>query len=249
MNEHFLIQDHKTHEERGPFTISQLESLVVANQLTPKTLYLDDTTNEWIPFGKNDGLMTILFPEKKRLRIRQHQEHTELKKNTHSNQPKKQLSESADAIVKHLEEASSLVYYKKIQLIEPALLGLIFLISSVGLLYPFAQQLWSVFFYNQFEVILSDITMTLGIFDFLLGILFFFGGTLVYKIAWYRGLIGLGFFCYLYWVINDSELMYTSFISNIGIVGCTYVLSRHMLWCFTLLAFAGTSLFAVYSII
>lgn len=246
MNEHYLIRNADSQEERGPFSLAQLESLVLADQLTPRTLYLDNDEDRWIPFGKNDAIMAILFPEKKKLSLKKQAPPVVIPKKSDL---KKNQSESASAIAQHLEEASSLSEVESIQIIEPALLGIVFIISSVGILYPFAKELWQIIFYSNFEVIISDALIALGLFDFLLGVLFFFGGTLIFKVARIRGLIGIGFLCYIYWALEDSQLFYSALLSCLGIIACTYVMNKYFLYASTFLAYVGTIFFAIYSII
>jgi hypothetical protein len=66
----FYIRQSEDADARGPFSIEQLSSLAETGQVNLETAYYDVDKEEWLPIGGNESLRTLLFPEKKKLRLK-----------------------------------------------------------------------------------------------------------------------------------------------------------------------------------
>lgn len=66
----FYIRKATETDARGPFTLEQLSSLVETGQVDAETYYYDAATENWVALSANPGLMEILYPAKKSLRVK-----------------------------------------------------------------------------------------------------------------------------------------------------------------------------------
>ncbi len=66
----YYIREAAENEARGPFNQEQLVSLAETGQVTAETLWYDPTVEDWAPIGTNEQLRLILFPEKRKLRMK-----------------------------------------------------------------------------------------------------------------------------------------------------------------------------------
>jgi hypothetical protein len=66
----FYIRKATETDARGPFTLEQLTSLVETGQVDAETYYYDAATENWVAINANAGLMEVLYPAKKSLRVK-----------------------------------------------------------------------------------------------------------------------------------------------------------------------------------
>ncbi len=66
----FYIRKATETDARGPFTLEQLSSLDETGQVDPETYYYDAAAENWAPINANPGLMEVLYPAKKSLRVK-----------------------------------------------------------------------------------------------------------------------------------------------------------------------------------
>ena len=67
------IRNATETEARGPFTAQQVADLADAGQVTAETLIYDATTEQWVALSTNPELMTVVFPEKRKLSLKSKQ--------------------------------------------------------------------------------------------------------------------------------------------------------------------------------
>lgn len=67
----FYIRAPAETESHGPYTLEQLVSLAEAGRIDSQTLYYDGSSETWMVIVHNPHLKALLFPEKKRLSLRQ----------------------------------------------------------------------------------------------------------------------------------------------------------------------------------
>ena len=66
----FYIRDATENEARGPFNLEQLVSLAEASQVSVETLFYDASTEQWVKIGDSEDVKNLIFPEKKKLRMK-----------------------------------------------------------------------------------------------------------------------------------------------------------------------------------
>ena len=66
----YYIREASENEARGPFNMEQLVSLAETGQVTVDTLWYDPAIEDWAVIGTNDDLKGMLFPEKRKLRMK-----------------------------------------------------------------------------------------------------------------------------------------------------------------------------------
>ncbi|HVU36562.1 MAG TPA: DUF4339 domain-containing protein [Opitutaceae bacterium] len=67
------IRNASETEARGPFTIQQVADLAEAGQVTSDTLVYDAETEQWLALNAKPELLAQVFPEKKRLTLKEKQ--------------------------------------------------------------------------------------------------------------------------------------------------------------------------------
>jgi hypothetical protein len=66
----YYIREASETEARGPFNLEQLVSLAETGQVTFDSLWYDATVEDWAAIGATDELRNVLFPEKRKLRMK-----------------------------------------------------------------------------------------------------------------------------------------------------------------------------------
>ena len=66
----FYLRNASETEARGPFTPEHLLSLAENGQITKDTLFYDANTEQWVRIGDNTEVSSLVFPEKKTLKIK-----------------------------------------------------------------------------------------------------------------------------------------------------------------------------------
>jgi len=69
-NQEFYVRNESETEARGPFNMEQLSSLADNGQVLGDTLFYDASTEQWAAISSNSELMSALFPEKKKLKMK-----------------------------------------------------------------------------------------------------------------------------------------------------------------------------------
>jgi hypothetical protein len=66
----YYIREAAETEARGPFNLEQLVSLAETGQVTVDTLWYDPALEDWAVIGASDEMKGLLFPEKRKLRMK-----------------------------------------------------------------------------------------------------------------------------------------------------------------------------------
>ena len=66
----YYIREAAETEARGPFNLEQLVSLAETGQVTVDTLWYDPALEDWAVIGASDEIKGLLFPEKRKLRMK-----------------------------------------------------------------------------------------------------------------------------------------------------------------------------------
>jgi hypothetical protein len=66
----YYIREATDNEARGPLKLEQLQSLAENTLISAQTLWFDPSTEGWETIGSNAELKALLFPEKRKLRLK-----------------------------------------------------------------------------------------------------------------------------------------------------------------------------------
>ncbi|MCC5021379.1 MAG: hypothetical protein J6386_00530 [Candidatus Synoicihabitans palmerolidicus] len=83
----YYIRNESDTEARGPFNLEQLSSLTENGQVTTETVYYDTAKEKRVSVGSDLELMSELFSEKQKLKVRAKKEFKSLNATTESVPP------------------------------------------------------------------------------------------------------------------------------------------------------------------
>ena len=69
-SQEFYIREASENEARGPMSLDRLLALAENTLISAETLWFDPAAEGWAPIGSNPELKALLFPEKRKLRLR-----------------------------------------------------------------------------------------------------------------------------------------------------------------------------------
>ncbi|MBL4575034.1 MAG: DUF4339 domain-containing protein [Opitutaceae bacterium] len=213
--EEFYIRKEGDEEARGPFTIEQLSSLVEAEQVDRDTFYYESTTEEWVQISTDEQLITTLFPEKKKLRIKQKEDVVTL--NTQKEEDAPILVTDMLAAAEGKTEETSDKRDRSGDVALATNIGILFnafilLIMAAALLVPSLNDLDT----DKMLQGLSNPLFLLGIVDLLLCVILFLQVS-IFSIIRLRAAFGLGFFCYLFWAQSNELLIWATIFISAGL--------------------------------
>lgn len=67
----YYIRTADSEEARGPYPIDHLQSLAEAGKVDRDTLIFDESMEVWVEIGKHETLLEQIFPERKKLTLKQ----------------------------------------------------------------------------------------------------------------------------------------------------------------------------------
>lgn len=216
----FYIRNETDTEARGPFTLEQLTSLIDSGQLTPATLYYDTNKEEWTAVETNAELKAALFPEKKKLAMRQR----------HNPPPAASETEHRPAITVDdmlaAAEGRTADTKDKQDPIEAmaraagigrwaAIVSLI--LAAAGEVLPSTDVI------TAFDAakLLSHPFVILGGVDLLLAVVLALGVVAVYPLVRFRAALGLGFAGFIFWTHGQFGLLLALLAGCVGLYLCT----------------------------
>jgi len=225
----YYIRTPDYDESRGPFTVSQLLTLVEAEQVTLETLYYDDSKEEWLPIGTNIELREEVFPVKEKLKLKV-EEPVEPAKEKKSKAKEKAHTTVSDMLAfaeKDTQNARSKKSRERsfgwaIYLANNGL-GLAMLLSAITLIFPHLEIIKEAFADKKFSSILNYPLILLGIIDLLICIYVYFGDRKLYPFVRGRAMLTLGFGAYAGWALGDQYLLLASVAFGIGTMWTTLV--------------------------
>lgn len=218
----FYIRGENDAEARGPFTHDQLASLVEAKQVDANTLYYDAAVEQWVSVGSNASLMALLFPEKKKLKVKPKDDVAAINVESESDAPIR-----VEDMLAAAEGRTAETYGRgdpKIAQTRIAGFGRYFVTAIVAVnlfamlfspldhdrtnLHPIYELNWIEMATNPF--------ILFGLVDVFFTIVLLLGATAVYPALRVRLLIGLGFFGLLFHLEGDPILTIAVAVSSVG---------------------------------
>lgn len=235
----FYIRNESETEARGPFNAEQLSSLTDTGQVTDETLVYDESTGDWLAIGANPELKALLFPEKKKLKIRvQAEEDTTDGVSTDSRPPI-----SVDDMLAAAEGRTADTKDRldpEIAMARAAAIGawscFIMLLLACA-----AEVLPSIDFVTKFNPskLLEHPLVILGALDLLLAVIIGLGMLSAYPVVRFRAALGLGFLGFIFFTQGLTMPFLAVVAGTAGLYLCTVTVSIPIVLISALAGIAG----------
>ncbi|TVR54100.1 MAG: DUF4339 domain-containing protein [Puniceicoccaceae bacterium] len=203
--EEFYIRNEGDEEARGPFTMDQLSSLADAGQVNRETFYYDINEEKWIPVGDNEALLTTLFPEKKKLRIKPKENIQSLNAKDQETKPitvHEMLAAAEGRTPETSGKRDPRVLGAKAAFIGMNAAAVILGLSALGFLLPRLGIILSL----DFGVMLGNPFLLLGLLDLFLCVGLGLQVSALFPLVRFRAMAGAGFLLVLMTVQGDPLL-------------------------------------------
>lgn len=242
--EEYYIRKEGDEDSRGPFTVEQLSSLVEAGQVDKQTFYYDALTEKWVEIQSNADLVTVLFPQKKKLSIRAKDGVTAVNRQLTEEEEPITVEEMLAAAKGETEETKDkkdlTIGQARAALWGLRLLSLIMLISSAGLLVSHMDLLADLDFYP----LISNPLVVFGAVDLVLALLLFLEVTSIYSLVRFRAVLGMGFFSIYFVAAQEPLPALAAAVGSLAIYCLTLVARLPSVFSFGILGLAGMGGFA-----
>jgi hypothetical protein len=212
----FYIRNVSDTDARGPYNFEQLSSLADNGQVTADTLYYEAATEQWTAISGNQRLMTQLFPEKKRLKVKAKEKVQALNVSSSSAAPIEvgDMLAAAEGRTSDTKDKAD----PAIALARAAKLGMYsctitLLISAAALLAPSLPVIAA----GQYDKLLLQPFAILGAIDLLLFLLLMLGTVSVYPFVRFRAALGAGFLGFIYFNQGDPATALATVLGSLGL--------------------------------
>lgn len=242
-------------ESRGPFNEAKLASLAEVGQITPNTLYYDESKEEWIPIALNEELKAAVFPAREKLSLKMG---TERRRDDEAVDPKSGKSEeiSVEAMLAAAKGKTSETKHRQdvhrsadraAGMSAPSL-GLMMLLSAIFLILPHLSLLKVAIEDEAYTTIFNYPFVLVGLFDLLMAIFLFLAVTEIYPLLRARAMLALGFGLYVAWAIGDFTLIAVFAAAALGVFIATITQRFPIMLAAVVLGIAGNAYLAYLSI-
>jgi hypothetical protein len=213
------IRNATETEARGPFSVPQVSDLAEAGQVTGETLIYDATTEQWVALESNPELMAAVFPEKKKLALKQ-KEIKALNVSTEGTKPIT-VTEMLAAAEGRTDDTSDKT--------DPAIaMGRAARIGMIGAMLTLiaaasAEILPDTAVFNDFTSakLLAAPLVVLGLVDVVLAVLLALGMTILYPLIRFRAALGLGLMGFIYYAQGETTPLLLAIAGSLGLYLCT----------------------------
>lgn len=193
----FYIRNESETEARGPFNLEQLSSLLDSGQITTATLFYDAATEQWATIESNAEIKAVLFPEKKRLKVKAKENLATLNTATDSRPPI-----TVDEMLAAAEGRTDDTKDRKDPALAMARAAAIGMYGAMAMLFIAAagELLPSIDFLMAFnlEQLPAHPLVLLGVLDLALALLLGLGMVNIYPFVRFRAALGLGFLGFIF---------------------------------------------------
>ncbi len=217
------IRNATETEARGPFTAQQVADLADAGQVTAETLVYDATAEQWVALNTNLQLMAVVFPEKKKLGLK-NKAITSLNKPVENTKPitVDDMLAAAEGRTEDTRGKSN----PEIAMARAARIGmfgaLISLVAAAAAeILPHTDTLVAM----TPAKLLAHPFVALGVIDVVLAILLALGMVSLYPFFRFRAALGLGLMGFIFFAQGESTLLIAAAVGSIGLYLCTIVVS------------------------
>ena len=219
----YYVRQPSEETARGPYTLEKLASLADAGKVDTETLYYDEPMEAWIAIGSNDKLKGQLFPEKKKLSLRNNRAAAEDNDGeevvTESVTVENMLAaaEGQTAETEHLKRKAR--WQERTASISLPLIAIALFASAASHVVPGWETVSNIFQPPKdaedvaaYVQILRQPIIVLGFIDLLLGLFILLGSTGIFGLLRFRLMAGLGYFGVLtlsLYALGDHTALYT----------------------------------------
>ena len=239
----FYIRGEADTEARGPFSIDQLASLAEAGQVNGDTLYYDAAVEQWVTAGSNPELMATLFPEKRKLRMKQQVEVKTVNVEKEGEDPIRVEEMLAAAEGKTKETAGKgdpKAAFEAVAGWGRRALTLIMILTVVSGVVPNLDPIYAL----DWNKILTTPTILFGLMDVFITILLLLGATSVYPFVRFRALLGLGFFGVLHYTAGETQFLVPLVAASAGMYLTTAAVNWTVLISASAVGILGSGVYA-----
>jgi len=239
----FYIRGEADTEARGPFNIDQLASLAEAGQVNGDTLYYDAAIEQWVTTGSNPELMATLFPEKRKLKMKQKVEIKTVNVEHEDDEPIRVEEMLAAAEGKTKETAGKGDPKAAFELVAGwgrRVLMLIVAVMMAAMLLPHLEPIYAL----DVKAILATPTILFGALDLFILILLLLGATTVYPLVRFRALLGLGFLGLMHYLAGETQFIVPLVAASVGMYFTTAALNWLVLIVAGALGLLGSGFYA-----
>ena len=217
------IRNANENEARGPFNVQQVADLAEAGQVTADTLVYDASTEQWVALSAKPDLMTVVFPEKKKLGLKAKEIKTLNKSDEHAKAiTVKDMLDAAEGRTEDTKGKSD----PAIAMAHAAKIGMIGAIASLvlaaaGEILPGTEALMSM----EPGKLIQKPFVILGAIDLILAILLGLGMVTLYPVVRFRAALGLGLMGFIFYAQGESMPLLQVAAGTVGLYLCTVVVS------------------------
>ena len=220
----FYIRNETDTEARGPFTIEQLVSLIDSGQLTPATMFYDATTEQWTTIESSPDLKATLFPERKKLIVRQKEKLDTLNRDSDARAPitvndMLAAAEGRTADTKDKKDPAEAMARAAALGRWTAIVAMI--AAAAGEILPSTDALMAM----DAAKILASPLVILGVADILLAVILGLGVVAAYPLVRFRAALGLGFLGFIFWTHGQALPLLALIAACGGLYLCTVFVS------------------------
>jgi hypothetical protein len=240
----YYIRKETDEDSRGPFTLDQLSTLAEAGQLDRETYYYDIGAEQWTPISESPELVSALFPEKRRLKVKVGREDIKFINKQGDHAEAITVNEMLAAAEGRTPETSG----KKDPAIKAAKAATLCIVSAgIAMALSAAGGMM-----NQLDAIIALDYMALlmhplvivGVIDLVLAVILLLQESAIYPIVRLRAALGLGFFSYLFWSYGEPLSLAAVAVASAAIFACTLVTNLALAILVSALAVLGMAGFA-----
>lgn len=239
----FYIRNESDTEARGPFNFEQLSSLAENGQVVDETVYYDSEAEKWVTVGANAELKALLFPEKKKLTIKERGEIKSLNKSDESVPP----IEVADMLAAAEGRTEDTKDKKDLSedLARAANLGMYcctasIFISGAALIAPSIDTIVA----GNYEKLLRQPFAVLGAIDLLIFLALLLQAVAIYPFVRFRAALGAGFLGLFFYTQGESATALAAVLGSVGVYFSTVFTNLAAVILAMVLAIGGMGYFA-----
>ncbi|MDB6168645.1 MAG: hypothetical protein JWM88_1509 [Verrucomicrobia bacterium] len=222
--EEIYIRSEAETAARGPFNLEQLVSLADTGQLNAETLFYDATTEQWAAVGSNPDLMAQIFPQRKKLKIKNTVKMDKLNKDTDSAAPitvDEMLAAAEGRTAETAGKQDPMIAMARAAAIGRWSVVLMLLVAAAGEILPSVEALMAM----DVPKLMTHPLVALGAFDIFLITMLALGVVALYPLVRFRAALGFGFLAFLFWVDGHAMPLLAAAAGSTGLYLCTVFVS------------------------
>lgn len=250
MSQQYYILQPGSEQSHGPYTIAQLQSFAETGRVSKDTLYYDNDDEGWVPIKEDDLLRETIFPQKQKLQLKSTappQASTQPPTPARPTTPDISVEEMLNTATNLANPKSShLLRQKKGGGWAAPMVALGLLLSGIAFLNADMKTVKTILSTSRYTMIFSYPLIMLGVFDIIISFFYFLGvERATYLVRW-RILIGLGYFGYIYWAFQDTNLLYSVVAGCMGAFFVTLEIGFQLSFFSGLISLIGMGSFAYF---